>query len=125
MKKDGKAKKKRWTMDDTELSLLALPAVVWYVLFAFLPMFGVVIAFKDFKISGGFLSSLFKSPWAGANGLKNFASLFAFQDIGIIIRSDLGPKPYRRKNKRPCQESGIGAGTAGRYGHPKIAPHLV
>jgi len=41
----GKAK---WTRDDTELSILALPTAVWFALFVYLPMFGIIIAFKDY-----------------------------------------------------------------------------
>ena len=49
MKKDkvsvsppAKRRRKRWTRDDTELTRLGLPAVVWYALFCYLPMFGPV-----------------------------------------------------------------------------------
>lgn len=91
-KKNGENYKKswlRWTKDDTELSLLALPTTVWYILFSFLPMFGIIIAFKEFRIKGSFLSSVVNSEWAGGNGLKNFESLFKFGDIGLIIRNTL------------------------------------
>lgn len=84
-----KKRRSRWTKDDTELALLALPTTVWYILFSFLPMFGIIIAFKEFRIKGGFLSSIVNSSWAGGNGLKNFESLFNFGDIGIIIRNTL------------------------------------
>ena len=48
------AKKKRWwTKDDTELTILALPTTVWYILFCYLPMFGFILAFKDFTITPG------------------------------------------------------------------------
>lgn len=84
-----KKERRHWTKDDTELTLLALPTAVWYILFCFLPMFGIIIAFKDFRISGNFISSIFKSSWAGGNGLKNFESLFSFGDIWTIIRNTL------------------------------------
>ncbi|HEX2925885.1 MAG TPA: ABC transporter permease subunit [Ruminiclostridium sp.] len=84
-----KKERRHWTRDDTELTLLALPTTVWYVLFCFLPMFGIIIAFKDFRISGSFISSVFKSSWAGGNGFKNFQSLFSFGDIWTIIRNTL------------------------------------
>ncbi|MGZ9584942.1 ABC transporter permease [Paenibacillus marinisediminis] len=77
----------RWHKHDTELTLLALPTTVWYILFCFLPMFGIIIAFKDFKISGGFISNVINSPWAG---LKNFEFLFKSNDAWIIIRNTLG-----------------------------------
>ena len=79
--------KKRWTRDDTELTLLAAPTVVWYVLFSFLPMFGIIIAFKEFKIQGNFIESVFSSPWCG---LENFRFMFASQDAWIVLRNTLG-----------------------------------
>lgn len=85
----AKVNHQSWKKDDTELTLLAAPTTIWYILFCFLPMFGIIIAFKDFRISGNFISSVFKSSWAGGNGLKNFESLFTFGDIWIIIRNTL------------------------------------
>jgi len=82
-----KNKKKPWTKDDTYFSLLALPTTIWYILFCYLPMFGVILAFKDYRISGGFIRSIINSPWAG---LKNFAFLFGNRDIWMIIRNTLG-----------------------------------
>lgn len=85
----AKTHRPKWTKDDTELTLMAAPTALWYVLFCFLPMFGIIIAFKDFRISGDFISSVYKSPWAGENGLKNFESLFTFGDIWTIIRNTI------------------------------------
>lgn len=82
-------KKRHWSRDDSELTVLALPTAVWFALFCFLPMFGIIIAFKDFKGSGTFLQNLITSPWAGGNGLKNFESLFSFGDIWLVIRNTL------------------------------------
>ncbi len=80
-------KKKRWTRDDSELTFLALPTMVWYLLFSFLPMFGVIIAFKDFRIHGNFVQSVITSRWAG---LKNFKYLFASKDTVTMLRNTLG-----------------------------------
>jgi len=80
-------RRKPWTADDTQFSLLALPTTVWYLLFAYLPMFGIVIAFVDFRISGGFIRSIFTSQWVG---FDNFRFLFANRDIWLIIRNTLG-----------------------------------
>ena len=83
-----KSRKKRfWSRDDTELSILALPTTIWYILFCYLPMFGIIIAFKDYRISGDFISSLLKSSWSG---LRNFRFFFASGDIWIVIRNTLG-----------------------------------
>ena len=86
VKENGIKKKKRWTRDDTELTLLALPTTIWYFLFAFLPMFGIIIAFKKYQISGGFLNSIITSDWIG---LDNFKFLFSAGDIWIILRNTI------------------------------------
>ncbi len=79
--------KRKFTKDDMELTILALPTFVWYCLFSFLPMIGIIIAFKNFRItSGGFLHSLFSSSWVG---LKNFRFLFVTQDAYLIIKNTL------------------------------------
>ena len=79
-------RKKPWTADDTQFSLLALPTTVWYLLFSYLPMFGIIIAFKNYRISGGFLTSLLTSEWIG---FRNFEFLFRNRDIWFIIRNTL------------------------------------
>ncbi|MDR2176602.1 MAG: ABC transporter permease subunit [Treponema sp.] len=81
-----KTKKRFWSKDDTEYTLLALPTAVWYFLFCYVPMFGIIIAFKDYRISGGFINSIAKSRWIG---LDNFKFLFSNPDIWIIIRNTL------------------------------------
>lgn len=85
-KKKIKTKKRRWNKDDTELTLLALPTTIWYFLFCFMPMFGIVIAFKKFKINGGFLKSFLTSEWVG---FDNFKFLFSTKDIWMIIKNTL------------------------------------
>lgn len=82
-----KKKKKFCGRNDIELTLLSLPSVIWYVIFCYIPMFGAIIAFKNYKVKGNFLESVLSSEWAG---LKNFKFLFSTPDIGIIIRNTLG-----------------------------------
>ncbi len=64
---------------------MVLPGVLWFLVFSYLPMFGTVIAFKDYKIDGnGFLSSIMSSDWVG---LENFKFLFQTDDAFIITRN--------------------------------------
>jgi putative aldouronate transport system permease protein len=77
----------RWRKHDTELTLLALPTTIWYMMFCFLPMFGIIIAFKDFKIHGNFVSNVVNSAWIG---FKNFEFLFSSNDAWIVIRNTIG-----------------------------------
>lgn len=86
-KRKEKRVKKRWGRDDTELSLLAAPCTIWYLLFSFLPMFGIIIAFKDFKINGNFINSILTSKWVG---FENFTFLFTSNDAWIVLRNTLG-----------------------------------
>lgn len=50
--------------------LLLLPFVVWLILFSYVPMAGVVLAFKEFNAVDG----MFGSPWVG---LKHFERIFS------------------------------------------------
>lgn len=79
----------KWTRDDIELTILAVPTFVWYILFCYLPMFGIVLALKDYKIVDGtksFLYNLFHSEWAG---LKNFEYFIKLRDFPQILRNTL------------------------------------
>ena len=49
--------------------LLILPGLVHTIIFKYSPMYGILVAFKDYKMSRGILGS----PWAG---LRHFAELF-------------------------------------------------
>ena len=51
------------------LYFMILPVVVFYIIFSYLPMYGAIIAFEDFKPQLGILGS----PWVG---LKHFRSFF-------------------------------------------------
>lgn len=81
-------KGKRWTRDDTELTILALPTTIWFFLFSFMPMFGIIIAFKDYRIipGKGFVYNLLHSDWVG---FKNFDFLVKSNDIVILLRNTI------------------------------------
>lgn len=68
-----------------ELLILAAPGAIWFLIFAYIPMFGVIIAFKNFRVTGnGFIKSLMDSEWVG---LRNFQFLFKSADAWIITRN--------------------------------------
>ncbi len=66
--------KKNELLKNRAYYLMALPAMIIFFLFAYLPMPGIIVAFKDFNFSDG----LFRSPW---NGLKNFRFYFTSSDF--------------------------------------------
>ena len=90
--KKGEMKKvkkhRRWSKNDTELTVLALPTAIWYVLFCFIPMFGLIIAFKNYRMTLGqsFIENLFTSDWAG---FKNFEFLIKSNDLVVILRNTI------------------------------------
>ena len=79
-------RRNKWTRDDTELTILALPTTVWFLLFCYQPMFGVILSFKDYRIVEGsnFLVSLIKSKWVG---FENFEYFFGLRDFPMILRN--------------------------------------
>lgn len=82
--------RRRFSLDDFDLTVLSLPTVIWYIAFCYLPMFGIVIAFKNYKVKPGkgFLYSLFvNSSWVG---LKNFEVLLKGRDAAIMLRNTVG-----------------------------------
>ena len=71
--------------DTRELTLMSLPAVIWYILFCYLPLFGVFFAFKQFTPKPGeslFRNLFLNSPWAG---LKNFSFLLRSSEMPRIL----------------------------------------
>lgn len=62
------------------LLLMLLPGVLFFLLFAYIPMAGVVLAFKQFNYAGG----VFGSPW---NGLDNFRFFFQSGDAWRVTRN--------------------------------------
>lgn len=64
------------------LFLLSVPAIVWVICFHYLPMFGVIIAFKDYNYADGILGS----PWVG---LRYFEYFFSSKDLSVVLRNTL------------------------------------
>ncbi|OMF37855.1 sugar ABC transporter permease [Paenibacillus sp. FSL H8-0548] len=65
--------------------IMVLPATVWFIFFSYLPMAGMIIAFKEYRYSrDGFLASIIESKWVG---LQNFKFLFSTNDAYIITRN--------------------------------------
>lgn len=64
------------------LYVLMLPALAWLVVFAYVPMYGIVIAFKDYNARLGILGS----PWADPL-LKHFKDFFSTSIAPQIIKN--------------------------------------
>lgn len=71
-----------------ELYLFLLPAIALFFCFAYIPMVGVQIAFKDYSISEG----IFGSEWVGLKHFIRFFNLASFDDLllNTLLLSVLG-----------------------------------
>lgn len=64
------------------LYLFVLPGLVWFLIFCYQPMYGVVIAFKDYDIIKG----VFASEWVG---FANFQAFFESPNFAVIMRNSI------------------------------------
>lgn len=62
--------------------LMVLPALLFYIIFSYKPMYGAIIAFKDFSPSLGIMDS----PWVGLEHFKEFFDSFYF---GRVIKNTI------------------------------------
>ena len=80
-----------WQKNKKNMVLLTMvaPTAIWLLLLRYLPMGGIVLAFKNYKINPrnpSFISNLMNSKWAGLN---NFKFLFMTDDAYIMFRNTL------------------------------------
>ena len=62
--------------------LLMLPGLIGYIIFNYIPMGGVILAFKDYYVADGIL----KSPWVG---FKYFKLIFSMSDFYKVLWNTL------------------------------------
>ncbi|MCX7656246.1 MAG: ABC transporter permease subunit [Treponemataceae bacterium] len=51
---------------ETDLYLMLIPGITFYFIFKYIPLYGILMAFKDYN----FMIGVFKSPWVGINVFK-------------------------------------------------------
>ena len=71
---------KRW-----DLYLMMVPGLLCLLIFAYGPMYGIIIAFKDYKPYLG----IFDSPWTDMNGWANFYYAVASRGFLNLVRNTL------------------------------------
>ncbi|EQC81641.1 ABC-type polysaccharide transportsystem,permease component [Enterococcus sp. HSIEG1] len=70
-----------------QLYLFVLPAFLIILIFSYGPMYGVIIAFKDYMPSLG----IFESPWVGFKHFQRFFDSYYFWDL---MKNTLGISLY-------------------------------
>ena len=68
-----------------EIQIFALAGVMYLLLFSVIPMFGIVLAFKSYKITSG-IQGIFSSDWVG---LKYFKEFFTDYRFGELLRNTI------------------------------------
>jgi len=69
-------------LSNWQLYILLLPAVVYVFIFNYIPMYGVQIAFRDFRANLG----IWDSPWVG---LRHFQRFIDFPNFWLIMTNTL------------------------------------
>ncbi|AZK45307.1 ABC transporter permease [Paenibacillus lentus] len=82
------AREKRSSRNRDQLSLqsMIIPGILFILIFTFIPLYGVIIAFKDYNIVTG-IQGIFSSEWVGLANFKEFISDINFWNM---LRNTLG-----------------------------------
>ncbi|MDN5303124.1 MAG: putative aldouronate transport system permease protein [Fusobacteriaceae bacterium] len=65
------------------LHLMVIPGIIWMIIFNYIPMYGIIIAFKNYTIIDTFNSA----PWVG---LENFREFFMDDNFFVVMKNTLG-----------------------------------
>lgn len=70
------------------LLLMLLPGVAYYFIFQYLPMYGILVAFKDFRLNAnlGYIENVFTSSWVG---LKHFIAFVDSPNFWTLLRNTI------------------------------------
>jgi putative aldouronate transport system permease protein len=71
-----------------ELQVMALLGVLWMIIFNFIPMYGVVIAFKKYNI----IKPISDAPWVG---FKYFIEFLQDENFWTVMKNTLGISFYK------------------------------
>ena len=62
---------------------MVLPRVILLFLFSYLPMYGVLIAFKDYRI----INTVWSAPWVSNGGFEHFIRFFSDGNLLRVVRN--------------------------------------
>ncbi len=84
----GRGRTLRKMRQHWQLYILILPALVYFIIFAYVPLYGLQLAFKDFQVFRGMSAS----PWVG---LDHFRDLFSSPKFPQLLENTLLISLYR------------------------------
>ncbi len=65
------------------LQMMVIPAIIFFAVFSYIPMYGVIIGFKDYN----FVDGIWGSPWVG---LKHFKMFFSEPNLWNLFKNTMG-----------------------------------
>jgi putative aldouronate transport system permease protein len=82
----GKLKRKNRFLSQLDIQSMVWPGIIFMIIFNFIPMFGITIAFKNYSVVQG-IAGFFDDKWVG---LKNFVDFITDDKFGRVLRNTLG-----------------------------------
>lgn len=80
------SKRRKWLkklFSQRHIQIMALLGIAWMIIFNYIPMYGVIIAFKNYDIT----RTISESPWVG---LEHFREFLSDDNFGYVMRNTLG-----------------------------------
>lgn len=71
-----------WIWNCRWLYVMLLPVLLYYIIFKYVPMYGITMAFKDYNVFKG----VFESPWCG---FDVFQKIFDNKNFWLVVRNTL------------------------------------
>ena len=97
MKKKDKHLGKYMTAHWQLYVMIALPLIL-LIIFSYVPMYGILLAFKDYKVTLG----IWNSPWTSNHGLNNFIRFFNNYNFKECLRNTIVISLYSMVVSMPC-----------------------
>src|SRR5690606_3368952 len=84
----------RYFRRNWDLYAMSLPGLLFLVIYKFIPIYGLTLAFKDFNIfaGNGIIDSIIQSPWVG---FKHFERIFSSSEFLQVITNTLLISVYK------------------------------
>ncbi len=78
--------------EEKYLQVMALLGIVWMLIFNYIPMYGILIAFKkNFMVTTPLFSKkFFSTPWAANGGFQHFLNFFKDEEFFNVMANTLG-----------------------------------
>lgn len=73
-----------------QLQAMVWPGTIFLLIFCYIPMYGIIIAFKDYSLANSGIGGFFNAPWAGQHGLEHFVEFFGDNSFFNVLKNTVG-----------------------------------